>query len=465
MQNAFLIQVIEGISPEEEPRLRKFLQSPLHNLREDVLLLFDWIAEQRKSASPVFDKAAAFAAVYPGKKYDADVFNLVMRYLLDRIEHFLAYEEWNNDPVQFRLSLIRALRKREISEHFERQVRRLGNQQQERTERHAGFYLAEYQLQNEILEHRIVGQRNWQENLPAITAALAHFFALENLRWSGMTAALRLRLSAVLDDPPLAAAVDAFAGAPGQPLSVMLQYFSKQVMAEPDNELYFNALCEYLPQSSGLFPPAQCRDLYMTAINFCIRRQNKGDRAYTQKALGLYRQAFEKGILLENGALPKYTYNNIAALAHLAGEGDWAEQFIESARDLLLPHNQQDSYRYNLAICFFRKGNYSKTLDLLREVDSSETFIQIDIRRMLLRVYFELHEWMALDSLLGSFKAYLLRKKDLGYHRDSYLNLIRFTQKLISVQYAKCPQRQALAEKIEKTQQVAEKEWLLGKLG
>lgn len=464
MQHSFLYQVFQGVAPEEFSRLRKFLQSPVHNRRSDVVRLFDWLVAQRQQVSPVWDKQSAFRAVFPGEIYDADQFNLTMRYLLDLIEHFLAYEEWRSDEQQYRLSLMRALRRRELGAHFERNAHRLVQQQRARTERHAGYHLLEYQMQNEIFEYRVVSQRNWQDNLPAIVDALGQFFVLENLRWSGMIAALRLRSDKELPEAPLADAVRHYAEQPERPQSLVLQYFSAQIMAEPDNEAAFSALCALLPQSTELFPPSQSRDLYMTAINFCIRRQNKGERDYTHRALNLYRQALEKGILLENGMLPKYTYHNINALAHLAGEGAWAEQFLETARELLAPAVRDNSYRYNLAICFFRKGDYFRTLDLLRSVESNEIFVQLDIRRMLLRVYFELGEWMALDSLLTSFKAYLLRKKDLGYHREIYLNLIKFTKKLLQHYQSNQAKRNALIQKIKQTPQIAERDWLLEKL-
>lgn len=464
MQHSFLHQVFQSIAPEEFGRLRKFLQSPVHNRREDVLRLFDWMTLQLEQTSSDWNKETAFATVFPNEPYDADRFNLTMRYLLDLIEHFLAYEEWRSDEEKYRLSLLRALRRREIGAHFERNAQRLVQQQRARTERHAGYYLMEYELQNEIFEYQVVSKRNWQDNLPAIVDALGQFFVLENLRWSGMISALHLRSDTDLPEPLLAGAVLEHAAQALQPLSLVLRYYSARMMAEPDNEQFFSDLCALLPQSTELFPASQSRDLYMTAINFCIRRQNRGEREYTHRALTLYREALGKRVLLENGILPKYTYHNINALAHLAGESAWAEEFLETARELLAPAERDNSYRYNLAICFFRKRNYSRTLDLLRAVESGEMFEQLDIRRMLLRVYFELGEWMALDSLLNSFKAYLLRKNDLGYHRETYLNLIKFTKKLVRSHRAHKNKRTALAEAIKQTSQVAEREWLLEKL-
>ena len=80
---------------------------------------------------------------------------------------------------------------------------------------------------------------------------------------------------------------------------------------------------------------------------------------------------------------------------------------------------------------------------------------------MLLRSYFELGEWEALDSLLTSFSAYLRRQKGLGYHRTTNEKLLYFVRKLIELQGSSRAARSKLREEVEKTVDVAERQWLL----
>lgn len=162
--------------------------------------------------------------------------------------------------------------------------------------------------------------------------------------------------------------------------------------------------------------------------------------------------------------MPKYTYNNVNNLAHLVGEQAWARQFMDDFKLFLPPGDRENIYRYNLAIHHFRNSNYSAALEHLRGVEFPEVFTNLDVRKILLRSYFELGEWQALGSLLDSFRAYLRRQKDIGYHRESYLNLIKFAQKLAKTARAGKSKRAALRQKIRDTEFVAEREWLLGKL-
>lgn len=462
MDNSFFLQILNKIPEQEYFKLYQFLKSDFHNRRPDVIALFEFWRLWREYT---FDKQAAFRHVYPDRPYDADQMNLCQRYLLDVVEEYLAFTEWRSDGYQYRLSLLRALRKRDMHAHFERQTRRLARELDSDRQRHAGHYLLSYQLQNEVFEYRIVSHRNWQDNLPDIVLSLGHFFALENLRWTGLVAALRLRSGAELPEAPFSQAVLDWSGQPDRPTALQAQHYATHMMMHPDDTAAFEALTALLPQCVDLFPPSQCRDLYMTAINHCIRRQNKGDRSYTRRALELYRQALAQHILLENGAMPRYTYHNINALAHLAGESQWAMQFLESAKMLLPPADREATYRYNVAIAYFRQKEYSRTLDLLRDIDTNDVFTQVDIRRMLVRAYFELGEWLALDSLLSSFKAYLLRQKELGYHRDSYLNFIKYTRKVVNTRWQAPAKRKKLLAVMQGLAQLAEKEWLLEKVG
>lgn len=79
----------------------------------------------------------------------------------------------------------------------------------------------------------------------------------------------------------------------------------------------------------------------------------------------------------------------------------------------------------------------------------------------LLRSYYELGEWQALESLLQSFSAYLRRQKNLGYHRQTNERLLYFTKKLMDIQRSDRNAREHLRSELEQTPDVAERAWLL----
>jgi hypothetical protein len=469
MQSTFLTDILPALTASERLALRKWLASPFVNHRTDVLKLYK-ILEYALESNRLHkvSKAKVWRRIYPGEPFDRDRINHLFSFLLKKIERFLAFAEWENDVdglVQ-RLYLCRALRKRGLPAAFERHAERLEAVLNASPHRHAAHFLVRHQLAGQRFHHGAVARRGGREEARQAVEALDRYYAIENLGWACTLQSLQTLSSEPLPFSPLTAPVLELAEqAPVDDNSAAtILYESFQLLAAPEPEPHFERLKLLLLERSDVFPGAESRDQYMAAINYCIRRHNRGDRTYTREAFDLYRIALDRGVLVENGRMPAYTYTNINLLAHVAGESVWALGFLERYRPALPAAERDNTYRYNLAFHHFRGGRYGAVLDLLQQVEFSEVFVSLDVRKMLLRSYFELGEYAALDSLLASFRTFLRRRHELGYHRESYLNLLKFTKKLVRAVHASPRRRKMLADAIRAERAVAEREWLLQKV-
>jgi len=191
---------------------------------------------------------------------------------------------------------------------------------------------------------------------------------------------------------------------------------------------------------------------------------NSGQKAFIREAFELYRSGLEKNLLAENGWLSGFTYKNIIRIGTALGEHEWVRGFFEQHKNALHPRERDALYRYNLAFFYFQNQDFANAMPLLQQLELEDRLNLLDARRMLLRSYYELGEHKALSSLLTSFAAYLRRQKDLGYHQDLNLNLVRFTSRLLEVRPGDKKNLEKLREEILKTEQVAEKVWLLEKI-
>lgn len=463
MKNTLVSQLWAVLSEKEMVRFGKFLRSPYFNRRKDVVAMYELLRSAGRPELENWSKTAVWEKLFPGQPFDRVRFNYLINFFAERLEQFFAEEELQADRFQNRLLRCRAFRQRGLGAHFDANARELARNHAASPYRNAGWWLFEYQLQNEMFARLVMQRRSGPTNLAAATEALSNFFLLENLRWSATARSFEsLAREAQAPVPMAPEALHAAAGSDNPALA--LTHAALCAQAEPENEAQFQRLKTLLHAHVGLFPPAEGRDLYMTAINFAIRRHNRGERTYTREAFELYREALDAGLLTENGLLPKYTFINLLNLAQLVGEHSWARDFLARGRELLPPGERENTWRYAQAGYHFRRSEYQPVLVLLRAVDFSEIFIQLDARKMLIRSYYELGEWPALASLLDSFKAYLRRQKDLGYHRESYLNFVKFTQQLMKTAGKKAGPRRQLAARIRAAGAVAEQDWLLEKL-
>lgn len=469
MENSFLIRLLQILGPEDWLALHKFVRSPFFNQKPEVIRLFD-VLEKQRDVLETLDKETLFRLIAPDEPAYRNLrMNRIMSDLAALIRTYLAWAEWQSadEGLAPRMSLVRALRKRDAGASFERAWQKLENSHRQLPYRHAVWQRLGYELQTEMFAFGAIHSRERFTGTGELLAYLGQFFLLETLKWSCMVASLRtlhggsgeaLFLEQTLDHAEHLVPEE-------YPAAALLRQ-SLRVLDGNATEADFQRMKQLLHRFAGVFPATESRDVYMAAINFCIRKHNQGDTAYTAEAFRLYREALEAGVLFDNGVLATYAYTNIHALAQRLGERDWALRFLEKYRSDLPPKDRENIYRYNLAIHYFKGGQYEELLQLLQEVAFPEIFHQLDARRMMLRAYYERQEWLALASLLDSFTTFLRRRDDLGYHRVAYLNLIRFTKKLAR-SGGRPPKFKAreLASKIHDEQFVADREWLLGKLG
>jgi hypothetical protein len=191
---------------------------------------------------------------------------------------------------------------------------------------------------------------------------------------------------------------------------------------------------------------------------------NAGEISYVREAFDLYRQGFSKGIFLENGVLSRFTFRNVVAIGLQLKEFDWVERFIHTFGPFLEEKYRDSFVCFNLGHLHFEKKNYKEAMKLIARFDYDDILISLVGKTMLLKMYYELDEFNALESLLGSMKTYLQRKKVMGYHKNNYQNIILYAHKLLKVKPFDKEQKQKLRQEIEHTTPLTERKWLLAQL-
>ena len=242
---------------------------------------------------------------------------------------------------------------------------------------------------------------------------------------------------------------------------VVFLYYSMYNLLKNYSELAYQNVKDSLPLQLQQFPPNEQRDLILLTINSCIRQWNSGQKAFLQEALRWYQFGIESRALFENGVLSRFTFKNMVVAAISLEEFQQAEQFVVQYQTFLEEKYRENMVNYCLALLYFRQSDYPRAMQLLQIADYDDVLHNLDARRMLLRIYYDLQETDALLSHIDSFKIYILRQEKLGYHRANFLNLIHFVRKIIHANGAK-NKLAKIKEEILLTTHVAEKNWLLG---
>ena len=466
MINTRLVRTFHQLSSKDLRGLRDYVRCDSFNRRDEVTRLFDYLAARvAKTDRKAFEPERLFAAAFPGQTYDNALLRHAMSYLLDVLRQYLAWAEWQSDTAEQQRYLLRALRNRGMDTLAEKEWQRANADATLATTRDAHYHFRRYQMHQERLERAARHERTAGINLQPLPDELTVFYVAEMLRHactalSHQAIAGQSYRFGLLETILEAAEREELLREP----VVAVYYQAYKMLQMPESPEHFERLKLLLSEHENTFARTEMRGLYLLAINGCIRRMNTGQRQYIREAFELYRAALERDFLTENGVLSGFTYKNIIRTGAALGEHAWAEHFIEQYKQALHPRERDNLYRYNRAFLYFQQQDYARAMPLLQQVDLEDPLNNLDARRMLLRSYFELGEWAALESLLQSFSAYLRRQKNLGYHRTTNERLLVFVKQLMDMDKNDRKTLAALRSRLEATPEVAERAWLLSRM-
>lgn len=466
MQKSVLAEIIRSLSKKEARDIAKWLQSPAHNQRQDVVRLFDYMTKTLTNGDESTEKQRAWAAVFPMQPYNDAYMRQVMYFLLKAIEEYLVFVDYTSDRVQYQMALMRTYRERHLEKAY-KQAYRVGREFLEDQPLRDGYY-----LRNQFFLKQEYGRLsnivpNASANLQEISDALEHWFLSEKLLLTyAMTAHRAVYKTAVYDDGILEGALKYVdeKGMLTEP-AIGVYYYALMALKQPEEESYFDQLEHLIHNQEARFVPLEFRTIYLAAINYCVAKINQGRQDFAARVFELYRKGLEKGFLLENGIVSRYTFGNAVGAALRIREYAWAEKFIIDFNHHLDEKERNSIANFNLSRIYFEKGDYDKARELLMQFEYNDMLFNIIAKTMLLKIYYEEEEYDLFESLLESMRIYLQRKEALDPTRKSgYKNMISLMKKLVNMNpYAK-PQKAKLLELVKETNPLMEREWLLRQL-
>lgn len=248
--------------------------------------------------------------------------------------------------------------------------------------------------------------------------------------------------------------------------TIAVYYYSYQALADGDNVVACQQLKATFLEHWDLFEIEELRDFYLITINFFIKYLNRGDTSFIGEIFDLYQSGLERKVWVQQGQLSRFTYKNIVAIGISCKAYDWVANFIEGYVSYLPTAHQSTYQAYNQAKLYYEIKAYKKAMVYLKHLEPQDRELVIDSKVILLKIYYELEEYDALEALLESFQVYIKRDKELStYLKKSYATLIRYVRKLQQHNFYDVAIRQALTKAIEEEPQLPARQWLLEQLG
>lgn len=468
MEKSPLIAIYRSLDKKELRELGKWLASPVHNQRDDVRALHEYLlGGERLFKTSALGKTRIWQKLFGKQAYDDARLRQTLHFTLKAVEEWLSYQSWRENEVNQRLALASQLRRRKLRKPLDRTLKQLERQQTTYPHRNEHFFRNEYLLQLEHYTTRGAQLRSQKDvKLQAVTDALDNAYLIEKLRHS-CNMLFHQRVSKTPYDLGLLESVIEHVEKMGTdaPPGVAIYYFVIKAMTdEADDGHYFERLRTAVRQHGDLLTIKEQQEIYLMAINLCIPKLNAGIEAYTREAFEWYRQGFDKGILLENERLTRYTYLNVAFIAIRLGELKWTEEFLEKYQWYVDENHREQAFGLAKARLYYTKGDYTKTMRLLAQMDFKDHIHNLLSKYLLLKMYYELGEFDALESLLDSLSAYLRRKEIVENQKINGRNIVRLGRALMRLNPYDKQKREGLRKEVETTRPLTERTWFLEQL-
>lgn len=466
MQNSQLTHIFRSLHKKETRELRKWLLSPFHNQREDVLQLFDYFQEKdHLNNDPKLKKELIFEKIFPDEPYDDARIRQTIHFLQKCTEDFLAYKEFQEDSTRRELLLAESYRKRSLDRLLEKSLKGLNESQIQSQIQDEAFLQANFLIQS--LEYKYISEkkRTPDTNLQAYSDALDLYFIAGKLRLASLITAVQKIYTQDIRIGLLEEALNYIEskGLPELP-TIRIYYFIFKALSDPSNEHFFFSLKDAIFQYDRFFAPEEQRDILLLAVNYCIAKMNTGVTRFIGEAFDLYKRGIESGALLDKGMLNHLTFINIITTGTTLKQFEWVRQFIENYQQYLGSQYRENFVHFSLAKLHFEKREYRQAQRLLMQFDYDDILFNLSAKSMLIKIYYEEGEYSALDSLLESLRTYISRKKTIAYHKNIYKNLIRFTKRLVRLNPYDREQKEKLRKEIEAANPLPERKWLLEQL-
>ena len=460
--------LLTRLSIYELNRFHKFILSPYHNEDERLIRLYKYLLPYYKADSITApDRFKIWKKIHPSALYTNLHFARLLSDLFKKLEGFLAIERMKAQQSDGSFYLLETYTEMKLEKHFSEPylyaIRKLDQQPY----RDGEYFFQSFRLnvqQNVFLENKKA--RNTEKNLMETISSLDSFYLIHKLRYCASILHYKhflsirdetILLPAILDylkeNPPVnAPAVNAF-------------YHVVLTLLEPDDEAHFTGLKNLLANNSTVLEVYTQKEIFAFALNYCIRKINKGKAHYQKEILILYKYALESDLMYDKGFLSPWDYKNIVTIALRGQEYKWTASFIEKYKDKLPKADRGNAHTFNQARYYFATKKYDSVLELLQSVEYSDIFYLLDSKTTLIKTYYELGEYQPLQSLKESFRILLRRKKVISeQNRTNYSNFARFAMKLYRADVKNKAQLSALSKEIEGTDNVADRGWILEKL-
>lgn len=484
------IDILKTFSTDEFKRFTAFVASPYFNTDKSIIPL---VAALKKFypdfSSEKLTETYLYEKVYGKGKFSYSTMKNLMSVLILLCEKFLVHDRLTKELTESNgnsIKLLQELRERKIDSLFNSRSKKLEELFGKHTIENGEYFIQATRL--EILKyHYYLNKHRYSKNI-----------------WEGFLKKSTLELCSIfhtlyLTTVALLHSAEILKGSSGESIMIKfvkdlkLEKFLKTFRHDESQEYFFVSLYAKLILLSlneskvsdnfyfeikrsfikniKYFSNVDIYNILKSLRSFCIYRMKSINKEFIDEMFEVNKLLAER-VDYSSGAIRWFIgeiFTEIVSLSIYKKKYAYAEEFIEKFKNHLNSEISEFETGYNKAFLNLEYGNIEKALRLLSVLKPVNSYMNILIKNLYLRIYFELGYFEEALTLLDAYKHFVNKEQKFSdetkcnYNRRHKIFLGLFRIKMNPEKYSQF-EIAALGKELDKFYFLADKEWYLRKM-
>ncbi len=433
MHRSTLLSLIKSLNKEEFKDFEKFLRSPYFNTRKKCFDLFTIIkqAYPNLDANPKLQKEVVFQKLFPMKNIsESTALKQLSSELLSSLEKFLKQQAFEKRGTFSDLLLLRELNNRD-PKYYKSYFKKICKKQAQKQSKGINHFYYQFLLNFDAFIFDSSSNKP-TSNFNEILQNLEVYVLVEKLRiYSLMHNSQLIIESDQIDFTELNPIMEKLEKAALIEHPIIDIYFSILQIFRGQNQ-YFPKLKQLL--KSYKLPYTELKEIYTIILTYLNTKIQEGQVKYKGERFDWYLEMFYAGLCKDGKYIHYRHLNNLVTLCLQKEDFVLAKELIDGYASKVLPQYKSYSRYYNIAIWHFYKNEFEQSQKHLLKVDFIDSFHQIETKTLLLRIYYEENETIALLDLTNAFIKMVKRNKMISSrHKESYVNFSKAIKQLFKL--------------------------------
>ncbi|MCB0507233.1 MAG: hypothetical protein R2739_01915 [Chitinophagales bacterium] len=425
MYSTKLIQILSRLYADERRKLRRWIKSDFVNKNEDIIRFFEFIDSKAALTPKTVSKEKVHEYLYPNTPFN----DLRIRHLIwlttEIMEDFIVYNSLKKNATYRNRILTQYYTQHELFKYANENITDSIVALEETSSRGASYYLQRFHNASLFYQLNSKNDRSSDFKLQDVIDNLNKFFVVETIKYAGVIQSLQ-KISELKMQNYMQENVLALMSNPLFKNDMVVQiYYNIFLVIRDESEQAYRKLIKHLKSNNALFDMQDLRDLYLLAINFCLKKSNQNVHKYSKEAFELYLYSIEHGFIMENKEISRFTFTNTVSLGIKLKKYAAIQKFIQQYAIYLPKEYKKNTVEYNSAKLLYANGQKQKSLEMLLTNEFKDVLWDLNAKYLVLKILFETRDMPTFTIHLRAFKAYIKRKTDVGYHHTYFTNVAK----------------------------------------